>query len=128
MTTTPTILGSQVNRPIAAGELECLGLATSAPVDVSIEADNVGAVCPVTGQPDTYHLTIAYTATVKVIESKALKLWLWSFRDRPRSCEDLAAEVADVLSRRLETPVTVTAEQATRGGLRITATAGRTPP
>ena len=38
-------------------------------------------VCPVTGQPDFAHLVIDYVPDRLLVESKSLKLYLWSFRD-----------------------------------------------
>ena len=37
--------------------------------------------CPLTGQPDFAHFTIEYIADELCIELKALKMYMWSFRD-----------------------------------------------
>ena len=39
------------------------------------------SLCPITGQPDFGHITINYIAKTKCIESKALKLYLFSYRN-----------------------------------------------
>ena len=39
------------------------------------------SLCPITGQPDFGHITINYIAKEKCIESKALKLYLFSYRN-----------------------------------------------
>jgi 7-cyano-7-deazaguanine reductase len=39
------------------------------------------ALCPVTGQPDFAHLVIDYIADQWMIESKSLKLFMFSFRN-----------------------------------------------
>lgn len=39
------------------------------------------SLCPVTGQPDFGHITINYVADKLCVESKALKLYLFSFRN-----------------------------------------------
>lgn len=93
------------------------------PDTVSARCSEVQACCPVTGQPDLYTLVIEYRPDVgKVIESKSLKLYLWKFRDRGISCEELAATVANELSRATGVHVTVTAHQASRGGIELSAT------
>ena len=45
-------------------------------------------LCPVTGQPDFAHLVIDYLPKARLIESKSLKLYLASFRDRLGFHED----------------------------------------
>lgn len=39
------------------------------------------SVCPITGQPDFAHLVIDYVPEAYIVESKSLKLYLWSFRN-----------------------------------------------
>jgi len=39
------------------------------------------SLCPITGQPDFAHLVIDYVPDQHLLESKALKLYLHSFRD-----------------------------------------------
>lgn len=39
------------------------------------------ALCPITGQPDFAHLVIDYVADQWMVESKALKLYMFSFRN-----------------------------------------------
>jgi 7-cyano-7-deazaguanine reductase len=38
-------------------------------------------LCPLTGQPDFAHITIDYIADKLCLELKALKMYMWSFRD-----------------------------------------------
>lgn len=40
------------------------------------------SLCPITGQPDFATIYISYVPDVKMVESKSLKLYLFSFRDR----------------------------------------------
>jgi 7-cyano-7-deazaguanine reductase len=127
MTDARRLLGEAFHRPIKADELESIAIPDSGGIDVSIECDDVSACCPVTGQPDTYTLTISYTARGDVLETKALKLYLWGYRDMGIACEALADQVALDLARFLAVPVLVSARQHTRGGMRITATAIREP-
>ena len=39
------------------------------------------SLCPITGQPDFAEIRIAYVPNVKMVESKSLKLYLFSFRN-----------------------------------------------
>ena len=45
-------------------------------------------MCPVTGQPDFGHIIIRYIADKRCIESKSLKLYLFSFRNTPTFHEE----------------------------------------
>ena len=98
---------------------------------VTITCNEVAALCPVTGQPDLYTVVVDYTPYGHVIESKALKLFLWGYRDRRISCEDLAAELVSELYAQHPDPDSafyITVTQQSRGGivLRATAEAGVT--
>lgn len=89
-------------------------------------SDEVTANCPVTGQPDWYVVEIDYTPMRLCVESKALKLYLQSFRNQGHFCEKLAQLIADKIFQTL-TPheVKVTITQKPRGGISIKATAIR---
>ena len=39
------------------------------------------SLCPITGQPDFAEIRISYIPDVKMVESKSLKLYLFSFRE-----------------------------------------------
>ena len=45
-------------------------------------------LCPMTGQPDFATITIQYVPDVKMVESKSLKLYLFSFRNHGDFHED----------------------------------------
>jgi 7-cyano-7-deazaguanine reductase len=38
-------------------------------------------LCPITGQPDFARFTIEYRPDLKCVETKSLKLYMWSFRN-----------------------------------------------
>jgi len=115
-----TVLGQTVRHPI--DHLECF----DAPADVTsvrFTTDEVMSLCPVTGQPDLSSLVIEYRPDQRCIESKSLKLYLWSFRDRKVFCEALAAEIAgEVMRTASPHEVTVSVTQQPRGGIVIEAT------
>jgi 7-cyano-7-deazaguanine reductase len=95
-------------------------------VDVELESDELTAVCPITGQPDFYVATIAYTPTALCLESKSLKLYLARFRNEGAFAEALAVRIKDDVAAALQVErdaVTVTLTQKARGGITITATA-----
>jgi len=117
------VLGKIVQHPI-----DTLSYFTALPVLTNVRAtcSEVSALCPVTGQPDLYTVVIDYDPRGHVIETKSLKLFLWRYRDRGISCEDLAAEIAQELSAQhptSESSFIVTAAQQSRGGIALTATA-----
>ncbi len=118
-----TVLGQTVQHPI--DHLECF----DAPAQVStvrLTTHEVMSICPVTRQPDISSLVIDYQPDRRCIESKSLKLYVWSFRDRELFCEALAAEIAEEVVRAADPhAVTVTLTQQPRGGIVIEATAVR---
>ena len=46
------------------------------------------SLCPITGQPDFATITISYVPNIKMVESKSLKLYLFSFRNQGDFHED----------------------------------------
>ena len=46
------------------------------------------SLCPITGQPDFATIYISYVPSVKMVESKSLKLYLYSFRNNGDFHED----------------------------------------
>lgn len=90
---------------------------------VVLESDEVTSLCPVTGQPDWETVRIEFEPGPWCIESKSLKLYLWSFREEGAFCEALSAKIAqDVFEACKPAWVTVTITQKPRGGITITAT------
>ena len=47
---------------------------------VTLVCPEFTCVCPLTGQPDFGTITIQYVPDKKILESKSLKLYLWSYR------------------------------------------------
>mgnify|MGYP001448813913 CR=1 FL=1 len=91
---------------------------------VVMESDEVTSICPVTGQPDWETVTIEYAPDQACIESKSLKLYLWSFREEGVFCEALAAQIAkDIAAACQPFWVEVTVTQKPRGGIKLVAKA-----
>jgi 7-cyano-7-deazaguanine reductase len=85
---------------------------------VRFSSDELCSVCPVTGQPDVSSVVIEYEPNERCIESKSLKLYLWSFRDRPAFAEALAGEIAAEVKRAVvPRSVKVVLTQHVRGGI-----------
>jgi 7-cyano-7-deazaguanine reductase len=91
---------------------------------VTFSSDELTTFCPVTHQPDFNTIKIEYQPNQKCIESKSLKLYLWSFRDECAFCEALAAEMAqDIFAATEPHWCRVTITQNVRGGIVIEAVA-----
>lgn len=120
--TTEGVLGKIVQHAI--DHLEYLPGASEL-LTVEAICSEVSALCPVTNQPDLYTVAIKYRPSGWIVESKALKLFLWRYRDRGISCEDLAADIARELAEQHPVPTefTVTARQQSRGGIVLEAIA-----
>ena len=48
---------------------------------VELDTNEFTCLCPVTGQPDFAEIHIRYVPDERIVESKSLKLYLWTFRD-----------------------------------------------
>ncbi len=51
------------------------------------------SLCPITGQPDFAEIRIEYIPDVKMVESKSLKLYLFSFRNHGDFHEDCVNKI-----------------------------------
>jgi len=114
-----TILGNTVRHAVEHVEV------FPAPANVTsvrFTNDELNSMCPVTQQPDLSTVVIDYEPDQWCIESKSLKLYLWSFRDRAVFAEALAAEIAgEVMATAQPKRVTVTLTQRPRGGIEVQA-------
>jgi 7-cyano-7-deazaguanine reductase len=110
------VLGERASAPIKAADLDVVEVDNLAH-PVRYTTKELNALCPVTGQPDQYEVIIQYDAPGRTIESKSLKLYLWSFRDKGIFAEDLASVIAKDLCKVLRFPVRVHLTQQVRGGL-----------
>jgi len=93
---------------------------------VTLTATEFTAICPKTGQPDFGSVVIEYTPVERCIESKALKFYLWSYRDEGAFCESLAARIADdIVYAIAPKTLKVQVNQNVRGGIALFAVALR---
>ncbi|MEA3151323.1 MAG: 7-cyano-7-deazaguanine reductase [Gammaproteobacteria bacterium] len=75
-------------------------------------------LCPKTGQPDFATLKLEYVPDQRCVELKALKLYIWSFRDRGTFHEAVTNEILRDLATATEPRfMRLTAEFNVRGGI-----------
>ena len=78
------------------------------------------SLCPITGQPDFAEIVISYIPGDRMVESKSLKLYLFSFRNRGDFHEDCVNTILDDLVRLMDPKyIEVTGLFTPRGGISI---------
>lgn len=78
------------------------------------------SLCPKTGQPDFAKIFINYIADKKMVESKSLKLYLFSFRNHGDFHEDCVQKICDDLASLMKPLyLEVIGEFTPRGGIAI---------
>ena len=78
------------------------------------------SLCPKTGQPDFAKIFINYVADKKMVESKSLKLYLFSFRNHGDFHEDCVQKICDDLVALMKPKyIEVIGEFTPRGGIAI---------
>ncbi len=116
-------LGKPMNTP--SKELETFPKPEHVTV-VTFTSDELTSFCPVTGQPDFNMVVIEYQPDQLCVESKSLKLYLWTFREERIFGEGLASMIAhDIFEKLRPFSCKVTLQQNMRGGLQMTAVAER---
>ena len=77
-------------------------------------------LCPITGQPDFAEIRIAYVPDHRMVESKSLKLYLFSFRNHGDFHEDCVNIIMKDLIRLMDPKyIEVTGFFTPRGGISI---------
>ncbi len=127
--------GQEAERASVAEGLTLLGRKVSQPVrkletfpnqhpgrryTVTLICPEFTCVCPVTGQPDFATITIRYIPDQRILESKSLKLYLWSYRQEGTFHEHVTNQILDDLVAALD-PLSchVTGAFNVRGGISI---------
>ena len=78
------------------------------------------SLCPITGQPDFAEIRISYIPDVKMVESKSLKLYLFSFRNHGDFHEDCVNIIMKDLIKLMDPKyIEVTGIFTPRGGISI---------
>jgi 7-cyano-7-deazaguanine reductase len=92
--------------------------------EIHMECPEFTCVCPRTGQPDFATIKIKYIPDKLCIELKALKLYLWSFRDQGTFHEAVVNRILDDLVAACRPrQMTVIGDFNIRGGIHTTVTA-----
>lgn len=99
----------------------------AAPGQVVFTSYELTAQCPLTGQPDLYNVTILLEG-YRTLESKSLKLYLWSWAGEGVFAEHLADTIADDVYAITGEDVKVELTQNVRGGIVTTVRAERPGP
>lgn len=98
--------------------------------EILFDCPEFTSLCPVTGQPDFGHIRVRYIADKRCIESKSLKLYLYSFRNHHTFHEEAVNRILSDLAKACKPRwMEVNGEFRPRGGisLTITATEGKKP-
>ncbi len=91
---------------------------------IHFECPEFTALCPITGQPDFGAITIDYIPDRLCLESKSLKLYLFSFRNHGTFHEAAVNRILDdIVSICRPRSLRVTGRFNPRGGIAITVTA-----
>jgi 7-cyano-7-deazaguanine reductase len=87
---------------------------------VTLTTDEFTCICPATNQPDFARITINYIPDQKIVESKSLKLYIWSFRNEGVFHEHVANVILDDVVTALDPRwCEVIADFSVRGGIAI---------
>lgn len=84
---------------------------------VTIRLPEFTCLCPLTGQPDFAQMVLDYIPAEKCVELKALKLYLWSYRDDGAFHEAVTNSIlSDIVSACQPRAARLTAAFNVRGG------------
>jgi 7-cyano-7-deazaguanine reductase len=91
---------------------------------IRIRIPEFTCLCPKTGQPDFAEMTLEYVADRLCVELKALKSYVWSFRDQGAFHEAVTNEILnDLVAATHPRFMRLTAEFNVRGGIYTTVVA-----
>ncbi|MCK5191847.1 MAG: NADPH-dependent 7-cyano-7-deazaguanine reductase QueF [Methylococcales bacterium] len=88
---------------------------------IRIDIPEFTCLCPMTGQPDFATITIEYVPSILCVELKALKLYMWSFREQGAFHEAVTNEILDDIVKVIAPNfIRIRAEFNVRGGIYTT--------
>lgn len=88
---------------------------------IRIDVPEFTCLCPKTGQPDFATIRIEYVPAKHCVELKALKLYMWSFRDQGAFHEAITNEMLNDLVKATQPNfMRIRAEFNVRGGIYTT--------
>ena len=87
---------------------------------VRFDCPEFTSLCPITGQPDFGKIYISYIPDKKMVESKSLKLYLFSFRNHGDFHEDCVNKIMKDLIKLMDPKyIEVLGDFNSRGGISI---------
>ncbi|MGH8278039.1 MAG: preQ(1) synthase [Gammaproteobacteria bacterium] len=96
---------------------------------IRIRIPEFTCLCPKTGQPDFAELLLEYVPDRLCVELKALKLYIWHYRDQGAFHEDVTNHILDDLVAAMAPKFTrLTAAFKVRGGIYTTVVAEHRQP
>jgi 7-cyano-7-deazaguanine reductase len=88
---------------------------------IRIRIPEFTCLCPKTGQPDFAEMTLEYVPDQHCVELKALKMYIWSFRDQGAFHEAVTNEIlGDLVAATQPRFMRLSAEFNVRGGIYTT--------
>jgi len=88
---------------------------------IRIDIPEFTCLCPMTGQPDFATILIEYVPNKLCVELKALKLYMWSFREQGAFHEAVTNEMLDDIVKVIAPSfIRIRAEFNVRGGIYTT--------
>ena len=92
--------------------------------EIQFKTEEFTCLCPITGQPDFAHIKITYIPDQLCVESKSLKLYLWSYRNSGAFHEAVTNQILDDIVTALAPKwALVEGNFLIRGGINTTVTA-----
>jgi len=98
--------------------------------EISLEIPEFTCVCPRTGQPDFATIRVRYVPDRLLLELKAIKLYIWSYRNEGAFHEDVANRILnDFVAAAAPRWIEVIGDFTVRGGIKtvVRATHGKKP-
>ena len=119
-----TLLGSQNVRYSAEYDPSLLETVENKHPDndywVKFNCPEFTSLCPITGQPDFANIIISYVPDVRMVESKSLKLYLFSYRNHGDFHEDCVNKIMkDLIALMDPKYIEVRGRFLPRGGISI---------
>jgi 7-cyano-7-deazaguanine reductase len=118
-----SILGSNVAQPTNPDDATLETIPNRWPNSnyvVNLYCEEFTCICPITGQPDFGKIVISYVPKEKLVESKALKLYLGSYRNQGIFHEFVVNKICNDLKEVLHPKkLEVKGEFRPRGGIAI---------
>jgi 7-cyano-7-deazaguanine reductase len=87
---------------------------------IQLDCPEFTSLCPVTGQPDFANLQIRYIPDERCVETKSLKFYLASFRNRPSFNEEVVNRIlTDLVAATDPREMKVHGQFGSRGGIAL---------